>query len=125
MGSAPYSLGGAFSAPFAAPRATGGGAHAPGAPVAPAGAGLGERIIKIDLIMFYNLRSKTFQRSTTNNNRLILDHHVTLKNLTLSLTLSLILTLLDLDPDLEDLDPDLGLFRCQGTPTLPSTSDLP
>ena len=93
--------------------------------VAPAGAGLGERIIKIDLIMFYNLRSKTFQRSTTNNNRLILDHHVTLKNLTLSLTLSLILTLLDLDPDLEDLDPDLGLFRCQGTPTLPSTSDLP
>ena len=86
--------------------------------VAPAGAGLGERIIKIDL---YNLRSKTFQQSTTNNRRPILDHHVTLKNLTLPLTL----TLLDLVPDLEDSNPDLELLRCQGTPTLPSTSDPP
>ena len=104
---------------------------------APARAGLGERIIKIDLIMLplyfhyvsiillSNLGSETFQQSTTNNHRPILDHHVTLKNLTLSLTLSLKLTLLDLDHDLNDLNPDLGLPRCQGTPTLPSTSDPP
>ena len=89
--------------------------------VAPAGAGLGERIIKIELILFSNLRSETFQQSTTSDNRPILDHHVTLKNLTLPLTL----TLLDLVPDLEDSNPDLELLRCQGTPTLPSTSDPP
>ena len=86
--------------------------------VAPARAGLGQMIIKIDLIILFNQRSETFQQSTTNNHRPILDHHVTLKNLTLSLTLSFTLTLLDLNPD-------LGLLRCQGTPTLPSTSDPP
>ena len=80
--------------------------------VAPARAGLGERIIKIDLILL----SLHFHY-----HRPILDHHITLKYLTLSLTL----TLLDLDPDLEGLDSDLGLLRCQGTPTLPSTSDPP
>ena len=87
--------------------------------VAPARAGLGERIIKIDLILL----SLHFHYAsiTTNNHRPILDHHITLKNLTLCSSLTL--TLLDLDADHDDLDPDLGLLRCQGIPTLPSTSD--